>query len=111
MDREKVVKGLECCKRLFPERLHCSECPYDKICYHEGRCGTLLSDALELLKEQKTEISKISKEYLELVGKASKQPQIVRYKDCKHNHDKYCPTIGVFVTDDWFCADGERKDT
>lgn len=38
--------------------------------------------------------------------------EVVRCKDCKHrNRLAYCPLCGVMVTpDDYFCADGERKD-
>ena len=40
-------------------------------------------------------------------------PEVVRCKDCKHrNRLAYCPLCGVMVTpDDYFCADGERKET
>ena len=52
IDREKVLKGLECCQ--YSSKSHCDECPY---CY-EGLCETndctadLASDVLALLKEQ-----------------------------------------------------------
>ena len=46
--------------------------------------------------------------------------QVVRCKDCKHyDKDPYCKGFGdctgacdnlVKVHDDWFCADGERKE-
>ena len=41
---------------------------------------------------------------------------VVRCKDCKHHEDEeigmvYCPnSIGGWVGENWFCADGERKD-
>ena len=41
---------------------------------------------------------------------------VVRCKDCKFHEDEeigmvYCPnTIGGWIGEDWFCADGERKD-
>ena len=41
---------------------------------------------------------------------------VVRCKDCKHHEDEeirmvYCPNIiGGWVGENWFCADGERKD-
>lgn len=41
---------------------------------------------------------------------------VVRCKDCKFHEDEeigmvYCPnTIGGWIEEDWFCADGERKD-
>lgn len=41
---------------------------------------------------------------------------IVRCKDCKHRKQYECDNIMLGgtrcgVTDDWFCADGERKET
>lgn len=50
-DREKVMKGLECCSRLTDD--YCETCPYNEILY--GECHKLLKKgALELLKEQET---------------------------------------------------------
>jgi len=44
------------------------------------------------------------------------QPEIVRCKDCKHRFNSCCYNkksnrinFGVYVADDWFCADGERR--
>ena len=63
-DREKVIKGLECCRwsrqNVKPEKNRCDECPYkDKgimAAYTVWRSCTnvLAEDALTLLKEQKT---------------------------------------------------------
>lgn len=42
--------------------------------------------------------------------------EVVRCKDCKHAEFSeagmtYCPgIIGSWVEDDWFCADGERRE-
>ena len=43
--------------------------------------------------------------------------EIVRCKDCKHKEKDgisegyhYCNIKGLQVTDDWFCADGERTE-
>lgn len=48
-DREKVIKGLECCG----DTMNCNECPYDS---EMGGCfRNLKADALNLLKEQKSE--------------------------------------------------------
>lgn len=63
VDREKVIKGLECCVRGFGI---CNECPYD-----EGRgnvgCGkNLYADALTLLKAQ--EPVSVQKKQIEMVG-------------------------------------------
>lgn len=54
MDREKVIKALECCYCNFPKQMDCKNCPYDKICYHDKACSLMLRDALALLKEQET---------------------------------------------------------
>ena len=69
-----------------------------------------LSDCMTLLKEQEAEISRISNAYLELVGKASKQPKVVRCKDCKRFVPPHsCTHIDNYIDGDWFCADGERR--
>jgi len=42
--------------------------------------------------------------------------EVVRCKDCKHHYGEclrsvYCPSkIGGWVREDFFCADGERRD-
>ena len=59
-----------------------------------------------------------------MAGKALKQPEIVRCKDCKYliDHygfmdDGYCKNMRETYylkfkpEDDWFCADGKRKET
>lgn len=54
-DREKVIKGLECCKASTNDDQfqRCSECPYNNISISVQDCRAVLSaDALELLKEQ-----------------------------------------------------------
>lgn len=58
-DREKVIKGLECCKKGGPLNLgsFCGVCPYQTelptICFFRLR-----DDAIDLLKEQKTKTGK-----------------------------------------------------
>ena len=96
----------------------------------------MLRDVLALLKEQEAEISRISNAYLELVGKASKQPKVVQCKDCKyflmHEYGDFHKRIWSEDGDhwyeclhpdddgehgtrtrgsDWFCADGEVEKT
>lgn len=53
-DREKVIKGLECCINDKPfYHAHCTECPYNGLIPDSlGGCTKLYCDALELLKEQ-----------------------------------------------------------
>lgn len=50
MDREKVIKGLECCTFIFGKR-KCDECPYQKGLPDNG-CYQLQDDFHALLKEQ-----------------------------------------------------------
>ncbi len=54
IDKEKVKKGLECCKACTNDDpfQRCSECPYNDISISVQDCRAVLSaDALELLKE------------------------------------------------------------
>lgn len=110
-DREKVLKGLECCTTDMDMNYEVScdseDCPYTG---EDGCIIKLCSDALALLKEES---------------------KIVRCKDCKHRPtdpenkgigqtlvfpDDICPCQ---IGDNWyswmpkdneFCAYGERKD-
>ena len=52
IDRERIIKGLECCVLRDPDdKQRCSECPY------EGNCvNRLKQDALALLKEQEPRV-------------------------------------------------------
>ena len=107
INREKVIKALEKCKRCDCDDCteeHASHCPWDCIAYDE-----LVSLALSMLKEQEA---------------------VVRCKDCKHRPvkpDDYetgfdlefpngkCPCqcddgyYSWYPNDNWFCADGERR--
>ena len=59
IDREKVKKGLECCKASMNDDpfQRCSECPYNDISISVQDCRAVLSaDALELLKEHEAKI-------------------------------------------------------
>ena len=100
-DREKVIKGLECC--LDNDGCYtCDKCPYaatDEERKHVGwNCheADLQKDALELLKEQEL---------------------VVRCKDCKHHrfhpYEKipYCGkhSYGWGWKDDDFCSHAERR--
>lgn len=90
-DREKVIRGLECCSN---GRM-CKECPYDEMGYEWTDCVIPLGeDALSLLKAK---------------------PEIVRCRECIRRGTYDCP---VYVggdadhgsPDDWFCASGERDE-
>lgn len=63
--------------------------------YTEDELKMFAHDALVLLKEQL---------------------EVIRCKDCKHRFNGCCYdrksdriNFGVYVADDWFCADGERR--
>lgn len=100
VDREKVIKGLEC--KLNQS---CAQCPYDEDFNCIG-CDVLFRDALALLKAQELVLS---------VPAVDAVP-VVRCKDCKHwNEDIDANTKWLMcheiVTDrNWFCADGERRE-
>ena len=34
--------------------------------------------------------------------------EVVRCKDCKHYMTIHCTCDGCCISDDWYCADGER---
>ena len=43
-------------------------------------------------------------------GYQERDEEIVRCKDCKHYMTIHCTCDGCCISDDWFCADGERLD-
>lgn len=61
-DREKVVKGLEMC--IADE--YCNGCPYEVQCDSPGQeyAGSMMRDALELLKEQEPKLVKVDGDYV-----------------------------------------------
>jgi len=84
-DREKVLRRWDrCSKCLYPSVFdqQFKDCEYTMGMY--CRKDKLISETVELLKEQEAEISRVSNKYLALIGKASKKPIIVRCKDCCH---------------------------
>lgn len=52
INREKVIKGLECCSGSF-NAMKCNSCPYDHYGLIEECTNVLARDALALLEEQK----------------------------------------------------------
>ena len=91
-DVDELIKALE--KNIEDDSFDCIGCPY-----FDKEADKIKRDALKLLKSQ---------------------PQIVRCKDCKHGEKtstfRYYPNLTwcnkCLQThgDDWFCADGERKE-
>jgi hypothetical protein len=92
VDREKVIKGLECCVNDLGE---CDFCPYD-----DGRgklaCGkNLYSDALALLKEQEPVEPTIGGDADGLCG--NWWYQCGKCKEAIDYHDRYCRNCGQAV--------------
>ena len=91
MDREKVIKGLEETEIMLKQAVDRGG---EMAVMGAFKCLNNVTDALALLKEQEA---------------------VVRCKDCKRRGTYDCP---VYVggdgmcsePDDWFCADGERKE-
>ena len=110
IDREKVIKGLECCAG----QCNYHGCPYKDPCENANGVKQIMLDALALLKEKNgCENCAIAIE--------DRQP-VVRCKDCRYwtsekileyHICKRWEKTGVknFATaGDWFCADGIAKD-
>ena len=51
MDRERIIKALECCST--PGVPKCKECPYGPDCTHDKLCDLAMYQILVLLKEEK----------------------------------------------------------
>ena len=124
--REKVIKGLECCKQgvNFADAV-CGECPY--------RDGTdeciaiLMADALEYIKES-DDIRAFYVEKMDmLLAELKDRPDVVRCCECKYAHltyageVKYCDRISMpddegdygyalYLPGDFYCACGERME-
>jgi len=141
VDREKVVKGLECCKTYAT----CNECPYngeEQNCNSlrrealalikeqqelidtdkeelQKRCDELgkeLNDAVELIRKKNERIEKLLKQketqkfFVDESGKITPLPVVVRCKDCHYRGLEERPILCQVMADDWFCADGRRKE-
>lgn len=71
-------------------------------------------DKDELLKALNYDRDQYEKGYDD--GRSARDSEIVRCKDCKHRNKYECNHIMLGgtkcgVTEDWYCADGERKET
>lgn len=113
IDREKVVKGLECC---CGGGMCYHGCPYHEVSQSvEGCTSQLASDALELLKEQQETISSFQGTICKLNAALKEQSEIVRCGECKYYREGFCynpntyETTGGNTVPDWYCADGKRR--
>ena len=133
MDMEKVIKGLEHCKQygslggndcnghyeytdnlqdIIKANNHRKDCPY-------GQCRTwcvvtLVADALTLLEEQESIIESLKSDVHETLEVVSRRLNVVRCKDCRQlgetNNHWYCKWLNRCVDEDFFCADGVKRD-
>ena len=122
-DREKVMRGLECCTRLGCHH----GCEYKSNGYTAMDCRQELErDALALLQEQEHKdkmFHALEDDWKRLKELLKEHETVVRCKDCKHYRIntvypgtnmimKYCAKTGIAENSpDWFCADGVAKDT
>ena len=98
-DREKVIKGLECCASMNGSA--CRECPYSSECiaseatYQTGTAH-LAADALAVLKEQEA----VEPKQVDLYVREDWWGLVCVCPDCKvewisnEAHTHYCPNCG-----------------
>lgn len=90
MDREKVIKALECCKRK--DGNECKVCPYTE---NEYCTEDMAADALALLKEQEAILVDTK-----VVGTSHGDMEVYCCRDCRTILDPafhYCPNCGQAV--------------
>ena len=86
-DREKIIKGLECCILRNPDdHTRCSQCPYSGNCVNR-----LKIDALELLKDEPSEVLNVEK-FSCYHGNCPACGKKIHYKNTN-----YCPYCGKRV--------------
>ena len=120
----KIINGLTSCSKWFngDDGEACDNCPYHTSWEWDGHdcLCEVLDNAAAKIKEQKETIDQLNR-YVNGFSKDTVVP--VRCKDCKKRYDSMqCPVAFIAdmlkntkvfeykVDDDWFCADGKRKD-
>lgn len=108
MDREKIIESIEDYEP-YARDLPC-------VTIKSG----LILDVIALLKDQQNVISGLKVINDGLCEAVTEQKQIVRCKDCKHGvktatfryyqNLTWCIQHSKAHNDDWFCADGQKKD-
>lgn len=96
VDKEKILRGAECCKYVEPSDNRCpEECPYLPDGHLTCGLNPLLDDVITLLK-------------------IVEPTEIVRCKNCRHYDIEcitdscgWCDRRDFGTNDEWFCADGE----
>ena len=93
---EQIIKALECCSL---EEENCKECP----CHTKGCVGTLLSNALSLIKEQQAEIERLR----ELATTKEVEKEIVRKETKADTVKKMQERLKSFFSNDEITRDFE----
>ena len=101
-DREKVIKGLECCVTMPDIYPRCEECPYADA---EGTCANLNGlhrDALALLKAQEPvePVVDIDTWKCGNCGHTLEHQQLLGDNVLLHEQYNYCPECGRAVKRD-----------
>lgn len=99
-EREKVIKGLECCTSFDSVDKTCMECPFENDCVEKQRNTQLLQDALALLKEQEPKpIAYTDNPYTGLpVARCPKCGKFARqFHSAIKEETHYCPWCGQAV--------------
>ena len=112
-DVDEIIKSLEVCAKQIGK---CSDCKYKSADKPMLICREMATDILDSMKKQKEEIAQLKVAFLTL---PNWNPVVVRCKDCKYGvpltDSSYIQCSMAFHTserhgNDWFCADGVRKD-
>ena len=97
-DREALIHAIELRENIAKRDHHgFVDLPYEMV-----------GNVLAMLKEQETQ-----KFLVDESGKITPLPVVVRCKDCKYHGNicpDYCVNLEQNTNDDFYCADGERKE-
>lgn len=112
-DREKVIKGLECCVLRDPDdKRRCDDCPYrhpDGVITNSPCVNGLMGNALSLLKEYV-----YGTRYVPVVRCYECQhwepENAEEFATCGHCRKQYGMSEGNVTDGTWFCSDGERDE-
>lgn len=116
MDRETVITHLQII-HTWAEFAHERDLQFFTAKHLED-IAQWTNDAMNLLKEQEKQ-----KFFVDENGEITPLPVVVRCKDCVHrgkaekcvlaaiSEEKDCPLFMLDNRGEWFCADGERKET
>jgi hypothetical protein len=106
IDRDKVFDAFRNCI-TEPK---CKDCPWEQCeQFNQKKVDipvTLALDVIELLKEQGT----VNLYKCQNCGTWVSAENVVWCKDCKHAGEDCEIAFHFGEKDDWFCADGERKE-